>query len=168
VNKTRLFSITLIALLWIAFAAYVWFTAPQLPERVATHFGGRGQPNGWMTREQHVRFTLIMGTAMPAFVLGVFAFMRRGSGRGLNIPHKDYWLAPERRDATFDFLQNCGRWLAGLLIAFLAGVHYSILAANARSPVALSLADLGSVAGFFLAALAVWVVLLHQRFRIPV
>src|SRR5258708_5863669 len=140
-------ALMILALFWLGFAGYVWLTAPQLPESVATHFGAGGPPNGLMSRAQPLRFTLVMGTALPAFVLGVFAFMRNRPGRMLNIPHKDHWLAPERREATFDFVQSCGYWLAGLLVAFLAGLHHSILAANSRFPVALSMADFGTVTG---------------------
>ncbi len=163
-NRRHRVAVVILAVFWLGFAGYVSLTAPQLPESVATHFGAGGKPNGWMTRAQHLRFTLAMGTALPAFILGVFAFMRRRPDRMLNIPNRDHWLAPDRREATFDFVQRCGYWLAGLLIAFLAGLHHSILAANSRSPVALSPADFLTVTGVFLAALVVWIVLLCRRF----
>jgi uncharacterized membrane protein len=85
----------LTVLLWTLFAAYVWTSAPQLPERVATHFGAGGEPNGWMSRAGHVRFTLLFGLIVPAFVIAIFATMPRFGDRWMNIPNKDYWLAPE-------------------------------------------------------------------------
>ena len=153
-----------LAVLWVAFAAYVWQTAAQLPERVATHFDAAGTPNGWMTRAEHVRFTMIFGTLVPAFVVGVFTLIRALGGRGMNIPNKDYWLAPERQQATVDFVQRHGIWLAGLLVAFIAGIHASILRANAPVPAVLPLADVGWIAGSFGVAILVWAVLLVARF----
>lgn len=156
--------VIILTLVWAAFAAYVWFSAAQLPERVATHFGAAGAPNDWMTRIGHVQFTLVMSAAVTLFVMGMFAVIRRFGGWGLNIPHKDYWLAPERREATFDFIQRQGFWFAGLLIVFLAGIHHSILAANTRSPVALPSSEIGWIVGIFLAANVAWVAVFIAHF----
>lgn len=154
----------ILAILWGAFAGYVWFTAPQLPERVATHFGAGGEPNGWMTRAGHVQFTLLFGMLVPLFVLGIFATMRHFGDRWMNIPHKDYWLAPERRQETFDFIQRLGSWFAGLFIVFLAGIHHSILAANARTPAALPVSNVVWIAGPYLVATLIWAAIFLGRF----
>ena len=151
-------------LLWAAFVAYVWGTAAQCPEKVATHFGASGAPNGWMTRAGHVQFTILFGTGVPVFVLGIFAFMGRGEGRGLNIPHKDYWLSPERRQETFAFIHKQGFFFAALFILFLAGVHRSILLANLRTPVALPAAEPFWLGGGFVILMLVWVAVFVGHF----
>ncbi len=161
--KTSRTAFVILVVLWAGFADYVWSSSVVLPDRVATHFGAGGEPNGWMTRTGHVQFTLLFGLLVPAFVIGIFAIMRRFE-TWLNIPHKDYWLAPERRQETFDFIQRQGFWFAGLFIAFLAGIHHSILAANARSPVSLPLSDVGWIAGGFMVAALVWVAIFIGRF----
>lgn len=149
---------------WVIFAAYVGLTAGQLPENVATHFGANGQANGWMTRSTHVRFTVLMGIGASAFVLGVFSLIRYCGDRGLNIPHKAYWLAPERREATYAFIQLQGSWFAGMLVAFIAAVHHSILVANTRSPVALPMAEAVWLSGGFLVVSLFWVAVFVGRF----
>jgi len=153
-----------LALAWLGFAAYVWLTAGQLPERVATHFGANGEPNGWETQAGYVRFTLIFGAVVPAFVLGTFLFIRYLDGWGMNIPHKDYWLAPERQGQTFAFIQRQGAWFAALLIAFFAGVHYTILAANAHPHASLPPTFLPWIVGPFLVATIVWCAIFLRRF----
>lgn len=66
----KLFTI-LTALMWLALPftalryAQVW---DRLPERLATHFGANGQPNGWMLRETSLYF----GLGLTAFVLIIF------------------------------------------------------------------------------------------------
>jgi serine/threonine-protein kinase len=162
--KTSRTAFVILVVLWAAFAACVWLTAPQLPDRVATHFGAGGEPNGWMTRTGHVQFTLLFGLLVPAFVIGIFATMRYFGDGWINVPHKDYWLAPERREQTFAFMARQGFWFAGLFIAFLTGIHYSILAANARTPVSLPASDVVWIAGGFLVASVIWVVKLIARF----
>lgn len=161
--RPSLLPYALLALAWLAFAAYVWWSSGQLPERVATHFGPSGAPNGWQTHAGYIRFTLIFGTVIPAFVLGTFMLIRHLNGWGLNIPHKDYWLAPERRQDTMDFVQSRGVWMAGLMLAFLTSVHYSILAANAQPhpnlpPIFFILV------GAFLVATLIWSVTLIRHF----
>lgn len=153
----------LLSLAWVAFAAYVWVSSGQLPERVATHFGPTGAPNGWQTHEGYIRFTLIFGTLVPGFVLATFLLIRRLNGWGLNIPHKNYWLAPERREETLDFVQRRGFWMAGLMLFFLASVHYSILAANAQPHAALP-SIFFLLVGVFLIATLVWSVTLIRYF----
>ncbi len=162
--KSARVALIILALLWGAFAIYVWLTSAQLPARVATHFGANGEPNDGMTRAGHVQFTLLFGLAVPAFIVGLFATMRHFGDRWVNLPHQDYWLAPERRQETFAFLTRQGFWFAGLFIAFLAGIHHSILAANARTPVTLPASDVVWIAGGFLVAIFVWAAILIGRF----
>lgn len=59
----------LVALQWLALPAvaamyaYAW---NQMPARIATHFGLNNQPNGWMSREASLRFSLVMVTVFAA------------------------------------------------------------------------------------------------------
>jgi hypothetical protein len=64
---------TMAALLWLALpltAFQFWTVWNQLPSRMASHFGAVGQPNGWMTRETLVIFSLVLLT----FLLATFTF----------------------------------------------------------------------------------------------
>ena len=52
---------TITALLWLALpltAFQYWSVWDQLPARMATHFGGAGQANGWMTRQAAAIFAI--------------------------------------------------------------------------------------------------------------
>src|SRR5262249_30726299 len=61
----------LIAAMWLApaFVAFRYGLAwNQLPARMVTHFGTHGQPNGWMTPQQSLTFSLVL----LAFLLTLF------------------------------------------------------------------------------------------------
>ncbi len=153
-----------LVLCWAVFGGYVWQTAAQLPERVATHFGMDGAPNGWMTRAGHVRFTTLTGIGSSGFVLAVFGFIRWCGDAGLNIPNKEYWIAPERREATYEFVQRQGFLFACIVLGFIAGVHRTILVSNLRSPASLSGNDVAWLGGGFGGVTLVWLAVFVGRF----
>lgn len=153
-----------LALCWLALLALVLGTAEQLPAKVATHFDLHGVPNGWMSRSGHIGGMLGVGFGLSIFVLAIFAFMRCEGGSLLNLPHKAYWLAPERAGETLDDLFSRGVWLCCLLVLFDAGLHWAIVQANRSTPAALSHGYLGWQTGLFFTALAIWFGALLFRF----
>jgi hypothetical protein len=87
------------------------------------------------------------------------------SPRRVNIPHRDYWLAPERRRATLSSLASHACWLGCLCAAFLAGMHYAILEANAAAPPRLPADLVWTLLIALLAGIALWIGTLYLRFR---
>ncbi len=133
---------------------------------VATHFNLAGQPDGWMTRTSYLAFTAVLGLVVPTFLVGLVFVMRFFGNNAFNIPRRDFWLAPERRAATFAYLLRRSFWLASMTIGFLAGVHGLTIQANRQggalahlsTPMALALT------GCFLAAVIVWSIGLYRHF----
>jgi uncharacterized membrane protein len=131
---------------------------PLLPERMASHFASDGTPNGWQPKEV---FLLLMG--MVAGVTATIGFLAPGliarrPASQINLPNKEYWLAPERRAATMEFIAGQMRWFAcAVLFVILFGGHEAIQA-NLREVVRFdSLAMLVVLVGF-LAFVLVWAV----------
>ena len=50
------------------------------------------------------------------------------------LPNRDYWLAPQRRDESLDFLASHGYRLGRVLIVLMTGLHYLVLVANRTEP----------------------------------
>ena len=82
----------------------------------------------------------------------------------INMPNRDYWLAPDRRKETFEIIFRAGVWLATLQAALLLGVHLLVVAANASQPVLLSGHVWFLLVAFLLATIS-WAYFLIQRFR---
>jgi hypothetical protein len=137
-----------------------------LPERVATHFGADGQPNGWMSRDGHT----IGQVAISFFVGGLFfalaLYLPRVPDRFVNLPHRDYWLAPKRRAETFAWLSSMLFWLGALLQGFLAYVFHEVWRANLVTPPALRLNSLWLQVSLFILTAGLVITLLF-RFRRP-
>ena len=95
----------LIGLMWLALPAVAiryWFMWDRLPLRMATHFNAANQPNGWMTRETSLTFSLVT----LAFLLTVFSVV-------LYFVHRKYF------DRTFS-------WTLLLFFYFVTGFAYAM------------------------------------------
>ena len=147
-------------------AAFVWWTSRALPETVASHFALSGAADGFSPRGDYVTMMIVMVVLVPLLPALLPGALLRG-GAGLNIPHREYWLAPGRKDATLAFVRVHGLWLAGALALFLGYVHCLTVEANTRMPPALSSGGLYAGLGMFLGLTAVWVWALFARFRRP-
>lgn len=147
-------------------AGHLYISYPQLPELLATHFNNQGTPNGWMTRNAFVVFELAFQTVVPGlfFISGLLVEKHPNM---VNIPHRDYWLAPERRAESVAALR---RMLAayGLLcgLFFIAVCQFLIDTNRHQPPVANSALIISMVAGFSVVTLF-FVIWCYRRFPKP-
>jgi hypothetical protein len=151
-----------------AFFLGVWaWSGDQFAERVATHFNVSGEPNGWMSRSENQKFILLFGLAFPCFVVLLCSIVRFLPVSVINVPHREYWLSPERRKETSDYLFRHSLWFACLAVCFVIGLQYSIVQANRQTPPHLDISLLFAMAALFLAGTAVWMLVLIRHFRRP-
>ena len=79
----------------IGFLILLVWSARRLPARLTTQFGITGQPGSQMTRKVYLIFIGVFGLWASSWGL-LFYILSKYKPAGLHIPHKDYWLAPER------------------------------------------------------------------------
>lgn len=149
----------------ILFVSYVMSSISGLPEQVGTRFGGEGTPNSWMSRNGYVRFILAFGLGVPVFVVGLHYLLARYAGDQFNIPDREYWLAPERRTDTLQFVVQHSWWLGCVMLLFMLGLHHLLLAANRVSPPQLPTIPFILLVVAFLTGLGAWIFTLRARFR---
>ena len=145
--------------------ALVYATSGGLPDRVATHFGLGGVANGWMPRTGYVVFMLAFSALLPLVVVATSGLVPALTMSSRMVRNRDYWLAPERREATQGWLADHACWMGIVLILFLGGVHLLVVQANGRTPPQLAEAPLFVLLAALLVAIALWVITLHRRFR---
>ncbi|MBS0663872.1 MAG: DUF1648 domain-containing protein [Verrucomicrobia bacterium] len=110
----------------------------RLPERVATHFNAAGQANGWMTRDQHLVWQIATFTVIGLLFQGLVFLQARLPAEYVNLPHRDYWLAPEHRAATHAWLSGLLLVTGALLELFLVAIFHLVYLANRAAPRSLS------------------------------
>lgn len=160
--------LTVLALVTAFWAAHLAWVAGQLPDPVATHFGAGGEANGWMSRTGFVVFSVGLVAFLASVNLGIAALVGRLPDSALSLPHRDHWLAPERRDATRHTIRARMIGLLSGTIVFVAAVNHLILEAH-RRPGPPRLSDdalLGVMAAGFL-AIGAWSLAFYGRFRRP-
>jgi uncharacterized membrane protein len=122
-------------LLNVAACAYHWPTAPVL---FWSHFDASGLPDGRMPKDAFF-LTWIALSAMPAVLALVYGgLLPRLPMNRINMPNKELWMAPERREATFRDLADMIAWLMAPTSLFIFVMQESIVAANSRVPVRLA------------------------------
>lgn len=148
---------------YAAFLIGMVATYARLPERVAAHFGANGIANGWMTRDGYFWFMVGIVTFVSLTMLAAFGSIRFLPNSMINIPRRDYWLAPERRDETAGTLMGYGLWMIGLNALFFLAIHLLVVAANEAQPVRLSFSFWWMLAAY-LATTGAFVFKLYRRF----
>ena len=142
---------------------FIVYTTRYLPETVATHFDGNHQASGWMSRDGYMIFMLFFMIGISTLVSFIVGTLPRKFPHWTNLPNRDYWLSPERREESLRFLSAHGKRLGGLIVMMMLGMHYVILKANHIQPPMLPLSIFTSVIFGFSLALVWWIVRLYRK-----
>lgn len=154
------------ALLVLA-GAFVKSTSAGLPAVVASHFGPGGVANGFMGKGTYEVFMLVLVIGVPTLVAFSTRLLRVMPPELINLPHRQYWLAPERRAATLESLSSLTLWFAMVLAVFLSYCHWLVVQAHATQPPELPEICFFAGLGFFSAFTLAWVFILFRRFGRP-
>lgn len=160
-------ALTVLLLLAVLAAVQLIHYHPLLPDRVAVHFDTSGEPNGWDSKTE---FVLVYG-AIEAFIVlfGVaFAFFISKIPASLvNIPHREYWFAPERYEGTIGFLADYILWLEAATLGFLIATAQLVFKVNLGDAPPRLTGDFWYVMAAFVAVLIWLTVKIVLRFRRP-
>ena len=103
---------------------------PQLPGLVATHFDAAGRASGWMPRAHFFQYQVVFTLGFAAF-FGSLAFVTGiFPDAWINLPHKDYWLAPARREQTRRRITRMVLSAGCGALAFFLFLHQRVSQAN--------------------------------------
>jgi len=144
---------------------FVWVTSLALPEVAASHFGGSGAANGFMSRAYYVRFMLLFVVVLPLVLVFVPSVSLSNPKADIRLPNKEYWLAPERQAETTEFLRQHMARFGSMLVVLLCYIHWLVVRANTVSPPNMPTPWAIGGIGVFVACALVWSSALFRRFR---
>ena len=157
------------AVLFILMAGAIYFviaTSTNLPQQMASHFNAEGIADGFMSQEGYTNTMLALIVLVPGLLALTPLGMRKLPANLINIPHKEYWLTPERRELTFQTLNRFMSVMACFLLLFLSYVHWLVILANERQPPAMSVPNIVLGMIVFLLLIGGWSLLLHRQFKL--
>jgi uncharacterized membrane protein len=140
------------------------FYASKLPNVLATHFGGHGLPNGWQTHSAFLVTELFVVALATLIGFGVPALMAVIPVSLMNVPNKEYWFAPERRESTLAYFRMSFAWFGCGLLGFLIFVNELVFRANLQTPRQLNATAFVTALFIFLGFTAAWTIGLIRRF----
>jgi len=141
---------------------------PQMPQRMASHFAADGRVNGWQSREAFfVLMILVSASSVVVCFLAPRQIAARSNAR-INLPHRDYWLAPGRREQTMRFISATMAWFAcGILFVLISGTFLALQANLAPDHRFNSEAMLVVLGAFLLGLLGLLVRLVRHFQKVP-
>lgn len=156
-------TLILLALAAIQIAYYF----PRLPAMVASHFDAAGAPNSFAPKGAFLELYVFVLLMLAVISLVVPRLMLVLPPEYVNLPNRDYWLAPQRRESTVTFF--CDRFTifgAGTLALIVAFFQMAIKANLVQQPFPSTLAFVALGAYFVFAF--VWLATILLRFsRVP-
>lgn len=147
---------------------FIWLTSAALPPNMASHFAAGGAANGFMSRGAYVGVMLGVTLVAPLLVALSGQLVNVLPTRLINLPNRQYWLAPQRRAATIASLSSLSLYFASALVVFLCFVHWLVVRANESPVPRLESVPMFAGLALFLAGTVIWLIVLLRRFgRIP-
>lgn len=104
---------------------------------------------------------------MPLIIVFPLGIALRNPKAVINLPNRDYWLAPERRPATVEFIRVQLMRFGTAMLVFVCYVHWLVVQANERSPPRLAGSAFVSAVAVFIGFIVIWIALHYRRFRRP-
>jgi uncharacterized membrane protein len=155
----------LIALL-VVIVLQVAYYAPKLPDTVASHFGPSGQADGWSSKTTFLALYggVVVITIGPILLLPWL--LRYIPDDLINMPHKEYWLAPERREETLRTVGVYLLWIGVGTLMLISHLMGETFATNLEPEPHLRDTFWWAL-GLYLAFVAVWCVVFVRHFRRP-
>lgn len=147
----------------VARVAAVW---PRLPAVMASHFDAAGNPDGAMPRGAFfTTIAFVCGATVLLPLLGGLLLRHMPAG-AINVPHRDYWLAPERRAESIARLERTFAWFPVPLAALFAFTLELTIQANMQRT-GLNAGAMWTGLALVVASFAILIVKLHRTFGPP-
>jgi uncharacterized membrane protein len=139
---------------------------PRLPERLATHFGPSGYPDGWASKGGFVASFGVFLLFDTLLFVGLALLLPRMPTDALNMPNKDYWLSPENRAASLAYLSDQMLWFGAGTFALLVSLMQMTFNVNLTPTPSLGI-EAWLMLGGYLVFVTVWLIALFRRFARP-
>lgn len=138
-----------------------------LPDRVATHFGSGGMPNGWASRDRHMLISMIMTICLFLVFFSLPRLVRILPSSSLNLPDRNFWLKEENRQQLVTILETGFYEFGTAMMLFLFCISLLTCEANLKIPAHLNEPVMIALLALFLAYSAYWGIQFYRSLKKP-
>ena len=155
--------------LLLTFGCFNWMRIyPKLPQRIAVHFGYDGTRNGWAPKDGLLWTILVVVVILSVTTMGIPRLVAAVSGDRMNLPHRAYWLASERRKQTMGFIEAQGIWFGCAVLLLLYTAFQLAMNANLSPDKHFDSHTMWTALGVFFFVVVVWMIHFVRHFyRVP-
>jgi uncharacterized membrane protein len=157
----------LLTLALIVAATTIVATIGLLPPVVPSHFGFDGRADRWTPRDTYVVIMLLLAIGLPLLIVASMGTVRGIPVRWINLPNRDYWLEPGRREETYRTLRAFGCCVGVAVALFLTALHVLIVTGTSARDPAPPGAALFALLAVFLVSIVLMLAWLVRRFARP-
>jgi uncharacterized membrane protein len=143
-------------LMLVILAAVYWFHyAPNLPNKIPTHFDGHGSADSWSSPTDFALLFWEVILGLFFFFAGLAVALQYIPGRLINLPRRNYWLGEKRgRKTRLELGETLLSFCSVTLIFFLLVFHMQVRAAIQESERLTG--EFNWVLGGYLAFVGIW------------
>jgi hypothetical protein len=141
-------------------------TSSLLPAAVTARYAVDGTPRGATLREVYLAIMLGVTVGLPLLIVASMTWIPRMAPSRLNLPNREYWLAPARLAETYATLRRFACVMGIMVTLFGLAVHLLVVSANLSDGRRLSPAFVVLLVAF-VTALVAWIAAMLWRFRRP-
>lgn len=140
---------------------------PLLPEVVGSHFDVAGKVNGTSSKIVYFIVYFVSLVITSSFTLILPLIFKYVPTSMINLPHREYWLADERREESFKFLNGHFSWFGVATMLLMVIIFHLTFLANLSPIKELSAPAPWALLGAFVLFTVCWTVVLLRRFPKP-
>jgi uncharacterized membrane protein len=137
------------------------------PAQMAAHFSLEGDPDRFVPRAEFFWYQIqtmliVIGVSLLPQIL--FLILPPGL---INLPNRQYWLAPERSVETLDRLSSFGAWMFSVILLAVQAAFELAVAANLQKPIRFDAGLMIPIMVVSFAIIGLLLVWLTISFRLP-
>ena len=161
----KLISYVSIVVLLILSVVHIAVYYPALQNPIGSHFDAQGNIDGWMSKSQLALFYILTQIGLPLLMLGIGRLVYVLPDSMINVPRKEYWLAPERRAETLGIMETMLAWISVSTMSLLIAMFQITFMVNLGQikPTTVVLLTPTIVYSVFVIFLVVWLCLRFNR-----
>ncbi len=151
-------------LIGVAVAQFAFYY-PVMPDPMVSHFGFSGKGDSEMSKNGFFILLGIIFLIMVISFIGMPRFFRKYKVKNsINLPNKDYWLAPERIDIFYDYFEHSFQWFGAATLILLITAIQLTFEANLQPEPVLNLKVFLTVFFGYLAFVIIWMISFYRKF----